>query len=295
MQKGSIVTRFLILGAGMAGLLARKAIADSVSSASVEIFSTAPPNPLAWKDLHGVHVLHDRCGLDIDEMLITNMVILPLVDEPQLLVQLGAWERKMANGTYGQKVYGSRKATTSITRMPGVIEGYDYVQAYNLLLKMFQADIKIVRPVYEDYFHKIVGDYDFVILSMPRYHVTPKWVNHPSAVVFFAPLPPVGFKIPEDVGQNVVVYNANPNDIWSRTSRIITGKTSHWTTEYNKVPPFHIAGLRQIDKVINGDVFALPESVIPVGRYGTWKSGVLAHDAYWTVIEEMRRRGISNV
>lgn len=289
------MNKFVIIGSGMAGLLARKAVADSVPDARVSIVTTTVPRELSWRSVNGIHVLHDNCGLPLDEMLVTNLVVLPMIDKPQMLASLSGWERKMANGTYGQKVYGSRKATTSITRMPGVIEGYDYVQAYNQLLREFSDEIKVTKPVYEDYFHKLADTNTFVILAIPRYHVTPKWVSHPFSIVFFAPAPPIGFEDPEMGGDNFVVYNADPAEIWSRTSRVMMGGVENWTTEYSKAPQYPVPGLRQVEKVIDGDEFALPENVIPVGRYGKWRSGVLAHDAYWTVIEEMRIRGLASV
>ena len=285
----------LVLGSGMAGMLATKAVKDFTGELPT-VITDRLPRTLSWNEVHGIHVLHDNCGLAVSDMLVTNLVILPTVEDggqPELLVELSGWERKMANASYGFKVYGSRRASTSLMRMPGVIEGYDYLQAYNLLVKTCITDKNTVveKPVTELRFHELVKEYDFIISTIPRHAITPPWVQHPLSVAYVSNRPPVGFIAEPYMGDHFVVYNTDTTTPWSRTSRVMHRGVEHWSTEYNSVPHYHIPDLHQVEKVMQGEEFALPTNVLAVGRFGQWSPGVLAHDAYWRTVEELRSRG----
>lgn len=281
-----------VLGSGMTGLLAAKAVHD-VTGEVPEIQSDRVPHEIKWGKILGVHVLHDDCGLIVPEMFMTNSVVLPTLssDEPELLAELSGWERKMANATYGQKVYGSRKAVTSLMRMPGVIEGYDYVEAFNILVAMYGVAVKTRRPVNENNMHDLCSTHDLVISSVPRHCITPSWVKHPFSVAFVSQRPPVGFAPAKELGDHFVVYNADPGVQWSRTARMKVRHNEVWTTEYNNVPSFHIPDLKQVEKIMQAEPFGFPENLLTVGRYGQWKPGVLAHDAYWQTVERLRVMG----
>jgi hypothetical protein len=283
----------LVLGSGMAGLLAAKA-AEDVTGGVPDIMTDRMPQRLSWAEMMGIHVLHDSCSMNLDDMWVNNLVILPNVEQDgkaELLAEMSSWERKMANASYGQKLYGSRRSSTSLMRMPGVIQGYDYVQAYNLMLDRYQPGMKVAKPIDEDRLHGLTHDYDLVISTIPRHFITPPWVQHPFSSAYVSQRPPIGFAAEKYMGSNFVVYNTDPGASWSRTARIISGqKTEHWTTEYNSVPKTHIPDLRQVNKVMQCEEFALPKNVLTVGRFGRWEPGVLAHDAYWDVVAEVRRR-----
>jgi hypothetical protein len=280
-----------ILGSGMAGLLAAKAVFD-VTGEPADIITNRLPVQIDWSGTNGIHVLHDTCGMNIPEMLVTNLVVLPLFEngEPQLLASLGEWERSMANGTYGQKVYGSRRASTSITRMPGVIEGYEYVTAFNILVNTFGGYAKAYRNITETSMHRISREYDFVVSSIPRHNVTPKWIAHKFSIAYVSQRPPIGFAPNPTMGKNFVVYNADPTADWSRTSCVTHGNIEYWSTEYASIPDYPLPDLRKVEKVLKGDNFVFPDNVLPVGRYGKWEAGVLASDAYWETVREVSRR-----
>lgn len=283
--------KVVVIGSGMAGLLAAKACEDMLGQKPT-IITNHHPKPLSWHELAGIHVLHHNCGLELDDMLVTNMVILPMLDngEPQLLAELSDWERSMANASYGSKVYGRRKATTSLMRMPAVIEGYDYVQAFNMLLNRYHKCVTLRRAIDEDSLYTLASENDFVVTTVPRHFVTPPWVKHPFSLVYVSDRPPMGFIPTKQMGDNFAVYNTEACVEWSRTSRVIRRGVQYWNTEYNTAPKFPVPGLRQVNKVGAGEHYAYPQNVLGVGRFGTWTPGVLAHQAYWDVVEELRRR-----
>lgn len=285
-----VTMNVVVIGGGMAGMLAAKACEDALGVIPT-LHTDRLPRPVTWADMGGIHVLHNACGLTVAEMPVTNSVVMPQIDDPQLLATLSAWERKMANASYGAKVYGSRKASTSLMRMPGVIEGFDYVAAFNQLCEKYGGLYLTGKPLDERGLYALSKKYDMVITSVPRHHVTPNWVQHPLSMAYVSALPPVGFMPPKELGQHFVVYNTEPKDSWSRTARVMCNRKEYWSTEYNTIPKVAPPDLRPIEKVMASEDYAMPQNVLAVGRFGKWQPGVLAHDAYWDTIEELRRHG----
>jgi hypothetical protein len=176
--------------------------------------------------------------------------------------------------------------------LPAVIEGWDYVQAYNRLAHDLLPALSVVRPIKELSMHSLCKNNELVVSSIPRYHITPKWVKHPFAVVYTSKLPPVGFAPDQRMKGNFVVYNADPEVPWATTSRVVSGGVEYWWTEYVNVPDYRKKDvtIRQTEKVMSGEHFAFPRNLLIVGKRGCWEPGIFAHDAYWETARAMMSR-----
>jgi hypothetical protein len=268
----------LVIGSGMAGLMAARAIEDVVGELP-DIVTVVLPRKMTPYSYDGIHVLHDKCSIpNLSIVGVTNYVVMPFAKDISPLDTMGSWERKEANAAYGDKVYGSRLVDTSILRMPGIIEGYDCVGAYNWLVHRCMPRIKIRRPIKEDDLYRLADRYDHVICTAPRNTIAPEWVKHPSTLAWAVHRPPIGLD-ESDLDDNFVVYSPDATQPWSRTARI----NGVWYTEYVTLPRYPIPDLQRIHKIRDGDAWVVPDNVMLAGRYGEWKAGVLTSDVYWKV------------
>lgn len=276
--------RYLVIGSGMAGLLAAHAIED-VTGIKPHIYSNVIPTRIRASALGGVHILHDRCSIpSLPDVKVTNYLMTPFSDGMiQPLQSLSEWERKEANAAYGDKVYGTRGADTSIMRMPGVINGYDYVSAFNWLVDKYAKDVQQYR-ITETKLWRLAEHNDLIVYTAPRPAIVPKWIGHPFQVAWASNRPPVDFNDRKLRG-NFVVYNPDNTQPWSRAAKV----EGSWYTEYIKIPSYRIPDLRQIEKIRSGDAYpAIPDNVLLAGRVGKWEAGVLASDAYWSTVQAAR-------
>jgi hypothetical protein len=270
--------RNVVIGAGMAGLFAARAIED-VTGEIPHIIAPALPRQMTPSSYDGVHVLHDKCSLpNIDSVCVTNYVVIPFAKNISPLQSMSAWERKEANAAYGDKVYGSRFVDTSIVRMPYIIEGYDYIAAHNWLRRRYLSSIKLLPAIDESGLWRLADKYDYVVCTAPRNTIAPSWVKHPFTLAWAVHRPPIGLD-ESGLSENFVVYSPDETQEWSRAARI----NGVWYTEYVTLPRYHIPDLQKIYKVRDGESWQVPENVLLAGRYGEWKAGRLASDVYWNV------------
>jgi hypothetical protein len=199
---------------------------------------------------------------------------------------LSEFERFTGNAAYGDKVYGSRKIDTSIMRMPNVIEGFDYAQAFNFLVDRYGKSVNVRRALNQDSLWRLADEYDYIIYTAPRNAIAPAWVKHPFEIAWASSRPPIDWSEEKVAVTNFIVYNPDKTYPWSRTARI----EDSWYTEYVVLPKYSVPDLRQIEKIQDGEEWAVPDNVMLAGRYGRWKAGVLASDAYWDTVQRMREQ-----
>lgn len=80
----------------------------------------------------------------------------------------------------------------------------------------------------------------------------------------------------EDIEDNTIIYNGDPDRSWYRASRIFGVNGCEWST--NGTRPL-VAPLITDHKPISTTCTCWPD-VVRLGRRGTWRKGILTHDAY---------------
>ena len=258
-----------ILGCGPAGLMAAHAVATR--GHDIAIFSQPTKSTIG-----GAQFLHEPIPAVCD-------------DDPDAVV---AYRVQGDAITYRQKVYGLNPMQTP-----------DFVSFENVYDGMEQPAWNL-QKVYD----KLWSVYG---LGINPIQVTPKWLEHSlkefRMVISTIPLPalcrsrngdlPVVHRF--DVQQvlvsnravaslpdNTIFYNGEKAPSWYRMSNLFGHGSTEWSTLTARPP---LPDLKQFAKPLRAVCDCWPD-VVRAGRFGTWRKGVLTHDAYTTAIKAMEDR-----
>lgn len=247
--------RIAILGAGMSGLLAAKALKDNGFDNFVIYDKKIPESSIPV----GLHYLHDPCGLPLEPHIVHNIVI-PDNSYKPLHIQ------------YSEKT--GVPENNSVRDLPATVRVYDFSRAYKMLVEWLKPHIE-EKEIRENTYKQLRKDFNYVISTIPLNIIAPQAVCEQIKL-------PVKYGKPNDGSDlfpqlnNVVIYNLNHKHDWYRYSRV----NGIEMTEY-------IAGVRGVDgkitKIISDgstSVYDLKNTKL-VGRYGKWQRGYLAHEAYY--------------
>ena len=245
-----------ILGAGMTGLLAAKALSEL--DIDFLIFDKNPEQATSVKQ--GLHYLHDNCGLELEPNIVHNYVIGYNPGE------------KMPHEVYSEKL--GTPLNNSLVDLPAYNIIYDFNMAYHMLYAMFSRKIRNVTigPEMLEY-----------LLSKPDYTIStiPLCILFPEADCKFVEVQasrgkPPGLDGVMNFEENFVIYNLDKEDAWYRYSKI-------FGVEWAEVVE---GGDFTIKKVVDTDFESPYDNIILLGRWGQWKRKFLAHHAYY----EIKRR-----
>jgi len=251
-----------VLGSGMTGLLAAKACKDA-GVRLLEIFNLQRENPRA-----GLHYLHDNCGMKLREAYVFNYVmgLEPGVDPYR---------------AYSEKVYGEQAPNkNSLVNLPCFSRVYSMREAHMKLWNHFRWEF-IEGLTMDDIGHSEISDlckeHDLVISAIPAPRVFPDGL-FPSEKVGIEKGLPLNL-VSRELPDNFVVYNIDKNEDWYRASKV-------FGMAYTEVTG---GGDFQVTKVLDGEYVNPYSNLLPVGRNGAWKKGLLAHEAYYQVLDYLRR------
>jgi len=252
-----------VLGSGMTGLLAAKAC-DDIGVRMLEIFDFQRQNPRA-----GLHYLHDNCGMKLREGYVFNYVmgLEPGIDPYR---------------AYSEKVYGNQAPeNNSLKNLPCFSRVYSMFEAYGRLTTFFRWSM-ITGLSLDDIDYDEIADicrsYDLVISAIPASKVFPEGA-FPSEKVGIEKGLPLNL-VSRELPDNFVVYNIDKNEDWYRASKVFGMAYTEVIGE----------GDFQVTKVLDG-VYENPyPNLLPVGRNGAWKKGLLAHEVYYQVLDHLRGR-----
>lgn len=260
--------KIAIIGAGISGLLAAKALHDLGISNWV-IYDRAPEH--AGKTL-GLHFLHDNCGLPLKPSSVHNLV---LNSDPSI----------EPNILYAQKT--GVPEHNSVKNLRAYQTVYDMVEAHRLLTRWFGH--RIERKEFKDSSDVVVlaHSYDYVISTIPRHFVQRSIkCNFTIAGVKLNTVPGDVFALVSILPQsNLVVYNVNPDNDWYRFSNVF-GQTSLEMKRSLASDPALIEIRKVVTTDATGDV--LNKHVIFQGRWGKWRRGVLAHETYYETFGQFK-------
>lgn len=200
---------------------------------------------------------------------------------------------------YRRKVYGEAyDGTVSPEDLPTYHDAWDIRAAYDDLWDKYENLIQDmpVNRIWMSIFANSGGP-KRIINSIPLPILCQKPADHQfSAIRIWAAgeAPEIGRKFPRDpeskklvisgmtVEESSVICNGELDPFWYRTSLIFGRATVEWPHDPGFFLPEEDGAL--VSKPINTTCTCWPH-VLRVGRYGTWRKGVLVHHAYRDVEE----------
>lgn len=254
------MTKVAILGCGPAGMFAAHAAVGQ--GCDVEIFSKPRKS-----FMRGAQYLHRPIpGLSTDHFTIDYQLT-------------GTIEG------YREKVYGDDPdIPVSPQSLVGKHNAWDIREAYDNAWSEYGhtvRDLDVSSAKGFEFVEKILEDHDVVLSTIPAKqmcyggHVfrsekiwSTDWVKH---VGVFED------KIGEPMIDNVVICSGDPGDWWYRQSRI----QGYENTEFplSKKPPYE--KIWEVEKPVSTDCDCWNGEIQRLGRYGSWRKGILSHEAYY--------------
>jgi hypothetical protein len=258
--------RVLVLGCGPAGLLATHgAMHAGNQEVRVAILSRKAKSPL-----HGAQYLHGE---------------IPYLTGDPVNINYRLDGDSMA---YKIKVYGSMwDGTVSPEDLPDSHPGWDIREAYDRLWNMYH-DMIVDQPISPASLRIMLAEDrpDLVINSIPRDALCYNPAHSFGAAEIWAAgdAPSLGIRVPYVCPENTVVCNGlEDGPSWYRLSRVFGHTTVEWPGYIERVPVTTASRWR---KPTYTDCDCWPE-IMHVGRYGSWKKGVLSHAAYWDAFAQV--------
>jgi len=251
--------RVAILGCGPAGMFAAHAFAEA--GWDVTIYSKKRQS-----HMYGAQYLHS-----------------PIPGLPEFRTEVDYQLRGTLEG-YREKVYGPRSTVqVSPATLIGRRLAWDIRAAYDTAYGMYESQIRDVsidqkflqgefgNPAARNYWKAVVSTIPAPSLcAMPQEHIFLS-----QRVWAAGDAPDQGRLSPVTVPSSTVVCNGEPDIAWYRCSNVFGHNTCEWPLD--RKPP--VSGLAQVLKPISAICGCWPR-IARLGRYGQWKKGVLADEAY---------------
>lgn len=253
-----------VLGCGPAGLMA--AHAARIAGASVIILSRKVKSPL-----YGAQYLHAPIPqvTDRNDHVTVDYILKGSIQD------------------YRRKVYGKTwDGTVSPDELESTHEAWDIRETYDRLWQMYSENIMNAEVDGAGLNQAVMSkQYKLIINTIPLNHLC--FRGHTfrfQSVIAAGDAPGLGI----DVGTlyhcepDTVICNGDETPSWYRLSRIFGHTTIEWP-EGTTVP---IPTASTVIKPLDHNCDCFPE-VMNVGRYGSWRKGVLSHTAFQQVYERM--------
>lgn len=267
--------RAAILGSGPAGLLAAHACA--LNGVEPRIFSLGEPSTL-----YGAQFLGSR---------------VPEIRAPATVIDISM---RGTEPEYRAKVYGEGyKGPVSPLHFVGQRQIIDIRYVYRWLWERFADRIEGLKFDRFDYGlitnAMLKGEFDHVFSSLPAKDFCIDVVNHTfTSTKIFAcgDAPALDVVCPIRVPERSIVYCGNKDASWYRASNVFDHCTVEWPALDRRQPPVY--GTVAVYKPLSTSCTCHPR-VVRIGRFGEWKKGVLAFNAFVKVHEHLKKRGVQGV
>lgn len=245
-----------ILGCGPAGLMAAHAVA--MRGKPVAVFSIPQKSRLG-----GAQFLHEPIpGInDVTPDIIVNYKV---EGDPQ---------------TYEQKVY-SDTLTVPFVSMSDKFDGqtqqaWNLLATYDKLWSIFGESVNDVR-VTPEWIEENADEFDLMVSTVPlpslcraNHHFTTQQVTIANQC------------FDETLADNTVFYNGTRDRSWYRCAKLFGIGSTEWGAGVN--PPYDTV---KANKPIRSNCDCWP-NILKAGRFGTWKKGVLTHQAFTSTFEAL--------
>lgn len=265
-----------VLGAGPAGLLA--AFAAQELGHEVRVLTAPVPGDTLHPQksaLHGCQYLHAYIpGLGLGaEGHSVRYELVGTVEDYRRKVYGPHW-----NGSVSPDEYGPERNHLA----------WDLRKAYNRLWENFEASLTALT-VTPDLAREFSRSSETVLCTLPAPAVCLRPDEHKFLTQDVWAMGSVtgGPRLPYYAPDDTVVCNANDGPRWYRAATVFGQSTIEWPA--GQKPP--ITGVVSVHKPLNTDCDCHTTSGRwhRLGRYGQWRKGVLAHQAYEEAREVLRR------
>jgi hypothetical protein len=272
---GKKVKRVTVLGAGPTGLLAAHAAEQAGREVQVLTRPDANGNPVK-SQLHGCQYLHGR---------------IPSMDMPLLGAVVGY---ELIGGTdeeYRAKVYGaSWNGKVSPQKHGGVHEAWDLRAAYDQLWDKWYPRIMgvNVEPAVIAGLQRQRDMITYCTIPAPVLCQNPEHKFLSRDVWAMGELDPrqgaTNRELPYRAPDMTVQCNGAEAPRWYRAATVFGCSTLEWPD--GPKPP--VTGVARVSKPLSTDCDChLMPRWRRLGRYGMWAKGVLTHEAYYRVAEDL--------
>lgn len=250
--------RIAVLGAGMSGLVAAKALLDM--NYDFNIFDKCESNV---SQQVGLHYLHNDLGLELEPHKLQNLIVR---------------DSKQADSdarTYSRKIWGNDSVLdNSLRDLLAYTTVYDFREAFELLNIVFKPSV-IKLDISPGHIAVLKTKYDLIISTIPLPILYPYVLCESETMWAINNMPDI------KIDDFTVIYNLKSNDSWYRTSMVF----GQPFTEYIKQVPgaFPIKKIKTANVNIYQTMFS--DHVLLVGRFGCWDRHKLVHHIYNDVKE----------
>lgn len=259
--------RVVVLGCGPAGLFAAHAAVEQ--GADVTIFSKPRKSMM-----RGAQYLHRPIpGLSGKPFEVTY----DLLGDP---------------AAYRSKVYGDvSDILVSPETLVGISQAWDIREAYDAAWDLYNERIR-GWDAERSAIPTLAANADLVISSIPAQLICQnnKHKFDSAKIWSIDMVKPSGLFQYDDGGpvDNLVICSGDPDDWWYRASRIHGWENTEFPHDHRPSESEHYS-VHEVEKPLSTDCDCL-SGVMRVGRYGSWKKGVLSHEAYYDVDRALRNR-----
>jgi hypothetical protein len=251
--------RVAVLGAGPAALIAVHAAATHPEVDDVRILSRKVKSTM-----YGAQYLHQ-----------------PIPDATFGDAVMINYELHGTAEEYRRKVYGTDwQGTVSPEDLSVSHPAWDIRETYDWLWMAYSPFITEVE-LNEFWPERIVREFDVVISAVPAPVICKERRTHDfSGTTIWAAgeAPELGIRLPYVCDDNTVICSGEWGIAWYRKSRIYGRMTVEWPGIARRPP---ISSVASVIKPLSNRCTCYPE-ITRVGRYGTWRKGVLSHESYAT-------------
>lgn len=248
----------LVLGCGPAGLMAAHAAAQF--ECNVKILSKPRKS-----FMNGAQYLHRPIPM--------------ATRSPAFQISYDLWGT--AEG-YREKVYGAdSRVEVSPTTLSQQHDAWDIREAYDWLWDTYGSYVQGWEADSPEWVDTLLGSLkpDLTISTIPA-HLLCKGGHAFSSTTIWSTDKAMGI----GDGDNKVVCNGDKGFGWYRSSRIHGWENTEWPQD--RKPPINSERLWEVTKPVGTTCDCFP-GVVREGRYGSWRKGVLSHEAYYNTAQTL--------
>ena len=192
---------------------------------------------------------------------------------------------------YRQKVYGNKSVDVSPDTLETNHKAWNIRSAYDNLWAMYGSyvidqDVSGGR-MDQPRIQSLIDDADWVYSTIPAPLLCKRIGEHnffAEQVWAIGDAPERGIFSPVTTEENTILCNGHPAPSWYRVSNVFGYNTVEWPG--GKKPP--IQDIAEVVKPIKTDCDCRPK-IHRLGRYGKWQKGVLSHEAFTTVANDLEK------
>lgn len=271
-----------ILGTGPAGLMAAQAVA--LSGKPFSLFGLPDARGRAVKStIGGAQFLHTAVPTVCDEM------------QPDLGI---TYRKRGTSEGYRWKVYGGEPVPfVSFDRVQDgeTVPAWSLHRVYDMMWEGICGkdghSVNAMRVTPQEMLSWTERElWDLVICTIPRHDLCLAYNGMGGRPHTFVSQSIFIGDEAMDVGMNEIVYNGDPEYSWYRSSNICGNGGTEWGEDMKDKLSLRLR-TREVRKPLRHDCDCwVDKPVVFAGRYGEWRKGVLAHEAFisaFKAVEEL--------